>query len=175
MRNTGNKYYPYRVSWQQREGFVLWLGRAEPERESLWTNAQNKVPILETYRQLNSFVLGLNKQLERQETQLINLDAVATWLAGVAERPIKECLRVWSLFDDLSAGVQELFVGNEHNPERNRVFDLIYAESGPYLNSKVEVSWRMNSPIVWQPEELNTLRHILMQGLRLWQQDTYWQ
>ncbi|MGY3087739.1 hypothetical protein ACVWYF_000765 [Hymenobacter sp. UYAg731] len=175
MQNVVNKYYPYRVRWQQSEGFLLWLERPEPERESLWTDAQNKVPIFETCQHLGSFVLGLGKQLQNQETSPTNLDAVVAWLTNGTEQPAEECLSVWNLFDDLSAGVQKLFVGNEHNPERDLVFDLLYAQSGPYLSSEIAVPWRIYGPMQWQPEQLQTLRHILTQGLGLWQQSTYWQ
>ena len=67
MENAGKKYFAYHVRWQHREGFLLWMDLPEPGRESLWTDAQNKVPIFDTYQQLNSFALGLNKQLQKQE------------------------------------------------------------------------------------------------------------
>lgn len=173
MRFRG-KCCPYRVLWQQREGFLLWLDRPDPEREVLWTDAENRVPIFETYQQLSFFVLGLGGELETQATPFTNLDAAAAWLANRIEQPIAECLRVWNLFDDLAASVQEVFLGNERSPKRNRVFDLLYAANGPYLNSEIVVPWRMVGPLQWQPEEMDSLRRILTQGLALWQQNTYW-
>ena len=170
-----DKHYPYYLRWQQREGLVWWLDRPEPARESLWVDALNRVPIFATHQQLNSFVLGFGAQLERQENLPVDLDAVAAWVAGAAELRVEECLRAWNLFDDLSTGVQKPFLGNEHNPKRNRVFDLLYAGSGLSPSSAVDVPWRMNGPIEWQPGELDTLRHILTQGLELWQQCTHWQ
>ncbi|GAB2874667.1 hypothetical protein [Hymenobacter ruber] len=175
MENKGTRYYPYHVRWQQREGFLLWLDRPEPERESLWVDAQNSVPIFETYQQLNSFVLGLGQELESQVNKPTNLDAVADWLAHGTEQPVEECLGAWNLFDDLSAGVQKPFVGNAHNPKRDQVFDMLYAKNGPYLNSEIDVPWHLNGPMQWKLESLNTLRYILTQGLGLWKQSTYWQ
>lgn len=175
MPNPDDRCYPYGVRWHQREGWLLWLDRPDPNREVLWTDSRNYVPIFETYQQLASFALSLNVQLKRQDAQPTNLDAAAAWLAGGTEPPAGECLRVWNLFDDLSASVQKAFGGNERHPARNRVFDLLYAESGPYRNATTPMPWQLNEPVQWQPGERNTLRCILTQGFEMWRQSTYWQ
>ena len=127
-----DKNYAYNLRWQQREGLVWWLDRLEPAREALWVDALNRVPIFNTYQQLNSFVLDFGERLERQENLPVALDAVAVWVVGAAELPVKECLQGWNLFDDLSAGIRQPFLGNEQNPKRHRVFDLLHAGSGTF-------------------------------------------
>ena len=86
---NSDKHHAYYLHWQQREGLVWWLDRPEPARESLWVDALNRVPIFNTHQQLNSFVLGFGKQLERQEKLPVDLDAVAAWIVGAAELPLE--------------------------------------------------------------------------------------
>jgi hypothetical protein len=158
------KYYPCQVRWQQADGFLLWVDKPEPEREALWVDRQSKVPVFETKDELISFAHAQGFKLEKLDAETTDLDYVIAWSSNPGARPIKECLHVWSLFDDLSAGVGELFIGNKKGHSRNRVFDLLYDS----------FFWNPTVPPKWQPKDVELLGRILNQGLALWEKHTYW-
>ena len=160
-------YYACGVRWQERSGFLLWVDEPEPGREHLWADTGEKCPIFSTLIELRDFALQQGWRLANREApHPADLDAVATWVGGAANRPLGECLSAWGLFDDLSAGTGQAFVGNKQSKARNRVFDLLYAESGPWK--------RPAEPVEWGARHLEKLRRILTQGLDLWESQTHW-
>jgi len=108
-----------------------------------------------------------------QFNEPVDLDSMLLWLQSESVQPLAECLAVWHLFDDLSAGVEEMFIGNQKNKSHNRVWDLLYGESGPLLDSGLDLPYRMDE-IYWKANDLATLRRILTQGFSLWHRRTYW-
>jgi hypothetical protein len=159
-------YYPCGVRWQQQDGFLLWQDPPEPARESIWVDTQSMAPLFATAPALAAFAQHLGYDLVKQVPPLIDLDSVASWLKDDKKHPLRECLAVWNLFDDVGAGTGKPFAGNYKTPLRNRVFDLLYADSGP---------WQTPSKAQWPLAEQTLLRDILTQGFALWQQHVCWQ
>jgi hypothetical protein len=104
--------------------------------------------------------------LATEEPVLHDLDTVAEWLNNVEKCPPRECLAVWNLFDDVGAGVGEPFAGSFKTPARDQVFDLLYADSGP---------WQRPAKVTWLSVERLLLRDLLTQGFALWQKHACWQ
>jgi hypothetical protein len=166
MKQRKITYYACWVRWQQQDGFLLWQNPPEPARESVWADKQQLIPLLKSQLALADFVQRLGYVLEPELPQLVNLDVVAGWLKNSKKRPPFECLDVWNLFDDVSAGVSDPFTGNQKTPLRNQIFDLLYADNGP---------WQRPSVVQWPPAAQALLRDLLTQGLVLWQKHVYWQ
>ena len=162
----GVQYYTAWVRWQQADGFLLWQNPPEPDCEAVWADAQGRIPLFKTQAALAEFAQQRGYCLEAEPPTLIDLDAVAGWLNNTEKRPVRECLAVWSLFDDVGAGVGEPFAGSHKTPARDRVFDLLYADSGP---------WQRPAKVTWPPAEQLLLRHLLSQGFQLWQKHACWQ
>lgn len=160
------QYYPCWVRWQQADGFLLWQNPPEPGREAVWADTQGHVPLFKTQAALAAFARRQGYRLDAGPPTLIDLDAVANWLNNAEKRPVRECLDVWNLFDDVGAGVGEPFAGSHKTPVRDRVFDLLYADSGP---------WQRPAKVTWPPAEQLLLRHLLSQGFQLWQKHACWQ
>lgn len=160
------QYYLTGVRWQRTAGFLLWQNSPEPGREAVWTDAQNQILLFKTQAALTAFAQHLGHDLEAESPILHDLDAVARWLITPKKRPVRECLDVWNLFDDVGAGVGELFAGSYKTPHRDRVFDLLYADSGP---------WQQPANIIWSSAERLLLRDLLTQGFALWQKHVCWQ
>jgi hypothetical protein len=152
------------VRWQQADGFLLWQNPPEPGREAVWADAQGRIPLFKTQTALAEFAQRRGYRLEAEQPAPIDLDAVVSWLNNAEKRPVRECLDVWSLFDDV--GVGEPFAGSQKTPARDRVFDLLYADSG---------SWQRPAKVTWPPAERLLLRHLLTQGFQLWQKHACWQ
>ena len=160
------QYYPCWVRWQQADGFLLWQNLPAPDREAAWADAQGRIPLFKTQAALVEFAQQRGYYLEAESPILTDLDAVASWLNNAEKRPLRECLAVWSLFDDVGAGVGEPFAGSQKTPARDRVFDLLYADSGP---------WQRPAKVTWPLAERLLLRHLLTQGFQLWQKHACWQ
>lgn len=155
------------VRWQERSGFLLWVDEPEPGREHLWADPEKKCPIFSTLIELRDFALQQGWKLANREApHPTDLDAVAGWVSGTGKRPFGYCLNAWALFDDLSAGTGQDFVGNRKGKTRNQVFDLLIAESGPWK--------RPVEPVEWGARHLDKLCRILAQGLDLWVRQTCW-
>lgn len=160
------QYYPCWVRWQQADGFLLWQNPPEPAREAAWADEQRQIPLFKTRLALANFAAQLGYVLANEQPVMHDLDAVAEWLNNAKKRPVRECLAVWNLFDDVGAGVGEPFAGSHKTPVRDRVFDLLYADSGP---------WQRPAKVTWPPAEQLLLRHLLTQGFQLWQKHACWQ
>lgn len=166
MKQGLTTYYACWVRWQQADGFLLWKNVAEPGREAVWATEQLVVPLFKTIASLTDFAHRLGVVVVVEEPLLINLDVVAEWLTDGKKWPVRECLAAWNLFDDLGAGVRAPFVGNHKTATRNRIFDLLYADSD---------FWQRPAEVRWLPEELALLRNLLTQGFELWQKHACWQ
>jgi hypothetical protein len=166
MKQEETTYYVCWVRWQQADGFLLWQNPPEPAREAVWADEQRLVPLFKTPAGLAAFVQRQGYALVTEPPRPINLDAVAEWLKNGEPRPPHESLAAWCLFDDVSAGVGEPFTGNHKTPLRNQVFDLLYADSGP---------WQRPPEVSWPPAAQTLLRNILTQGFELWQKHACWQ
>ncbi len=166
MKQQETMYYACWVRWQQANGFLLWQNPPEPAREAVWIDEQGRVPLFKTQPALASFAERLGYSLVSEQPIIHDLDAVASWLNNTKKRPPLECLAVWNLFDDVSAGVNEPFAGNYKTPARNRIFNLLYADSGP---------WQRPPEVHWPPAAQALLRDLLIQGFELWQKHACWQ
>lgn len=119
--------------------------------------------------------------MESSMSAPLDLDAVHAWLhspaewrGGTTERPVAYCLDTWNIFNDLSAGVGEAFAGDEKSPQRNRVYDLLFGESGPFVDDpEMDVPWRIPEGVHWLPADIIVLKYILKQGFDIWQRYTY--
>jgi hypothetical protein len=154
------------VRWQRADGFLLWQDPPEPAREAVWADEQGRVPLFKTPAALAAFAQQRGCRLEAGQPLLHDLDAIAEWLNNAKKRPPRECLAIWNLFDDVGAGVGEPFAGSFKTPARDRVFDLLYADSGP---------WQRPAKVTWLPAQRLLLRDLLTQGLALWQKHACWQ
>jgi hypothetical protein len=166
MEQQKTRYYACWVRWEQQDGFLLWQDPPAPARESVWADKQQLIPLFKSQLALADLVQRLGYPVVPKLPQLINLDVVAEWLKNSKKRPPFECLDTWNLFDDVGAGVGGCFAGNHKTPLRNQVFDLLYADSGP---------WQRPTTVRWPPAEQALLCDLLTQGFELWQKHVCWQ
>ena len=124
----GPKYYIARFRLHQQEGYLLWVEK--PEVEYLWANERNVAPAYRSPQKVEALAQQHGFPLEINQPQLLNLDTVESWLGIPEKMPPPDCLGAWSMFDDLSRGINTCFAGNTEGPVRNRVYDLLYLPSG---------------------------------------------
>ncbi|WP_139920633.1 hypothetical protein [Hymenobacter sp. DG01] len=162
MDTAAAKYYISWYRWQAQDSYTLWL--TMPYEDALWADEMGRVPLFATPGEVRILAERLGVTVEGEAPRMHDFDAVAHWMMHSNRLPPRECLIAWNAFDDLSSGVGHEFAGNRKAPVRNRVFDLLYAQSG---------LWKITAEPIWRLQERKVLRRILQQGFRLWQRYTY--
>jgi hypothetical protein len=160
-----NTYYPYVIHDHARDIIVLWSGGEQGAPDRLTLTPDGQIATYPDLRGLRQFTQANHLVLDADEPPVLDLDAVAAWLAHPSNAPI-ECdllLSAWNFFTDVSNSVGAPL--DDRDNAKDRIYDkLFWGNNLPAMTPPGE-----HYTPAWSTQERTTLARVISHGLSLWQ------
>ncbi|MCM2392153.1 hypothetical protein [Streptomyces albipurpureus] len=155
-------HYPYRISVERRDLFLIWRPGEGDEPAELIVDAHGRLAAFDDLQALEEHCANNRWELVPEVDDALDLRPVRQWVKHPHLRLASAglLLEAWNFFDDLSHSLKARSSMPSQGAIHNMAYEKIY--SGDPLS-------RHSGEDAWTDEETAAVRELLRAGLKLWE------
>jgi len=149
-----NKYYIIRLDFNFQKLYIIWIS---DDIDKLVVNNDLKIIAFRSKSKMLEFAALCAITLETDIAEYNVYDLKQWTIAPDDKFDCNSFLNLWNLFNDVAASIDQQFIGDIRDSERDELYDKLFDGSGIFISKDPNPQFCLS--------EINLLKDILQNGL----------